>query len=149
MSLRTTVAAPFKEKGREYIPESEFVVALSINWDWFSPDQAKRLVDVAVGEGLLIRTDGDIVATFDPDAVSVPEGFTPDEELLRERSTFERVLDALTSEGIEKQEAVAAINRRQADLAVSIEAAAVLYAHRRGVDVQADAERARAELRGD
>lgn len=149
MSLRTTVAAPFKEKGREHIPESEFVVALSINWNWFSPDQAKRLVDVAVGEGLLVRADGDIVATFDPDAVAVPEGFSPDEELLRERSAFERVLDALTSEGIDKQEAVAAINRRQADLAVSIEAAAVLYAHRRGVDVQADAERARTELRGD
>lgn len=149
MSLRTTVAAPFKEKGREHLPESEFVVALSINWDWFSPDQAKRLVDVAVGEGLLARTDGDLVATFDPDEVVVPEGFAPDEEILRERSTFERVLDALTADGVDKQEAVAGINQRQADLAVSIEAAAVLYAHQRGVDVQADAERALAELRGD
>lgn len=149
MSLRTTVATPFKEKGRERIPESEFVVALSIDWDWFSPDQAKRLVDVAVGEGLLVRTDDDLVATFDADDVDVPEGFTPEEDLLRERSTFERVLDALTSDGVDKQEAVAAINRRQADLAVSIEAAAVLYAHRRGVDVQSHAERARAELRGD
>lgn len=149
MSLRTTAAAPFKEKGRESLPESEFVVALSINWGWFTPDQAKRLVDVAVGEGFLVRNDDDLVATFDPDEVTVPEGFTPDEELLRERSTFERVLDSITSTGVDKQEAVAAINRRQADLAVSIEAAAVLYAHGRGVDVRADAKRARTELRGE
>jgi len=38
--------------------------------------------------------------------------------------------------GHDKQEAVAAVNRLQSEVAVSVEAAAVLYAHGEGIDVQ-------------
>lgn len=146
MGLRTAVAAPFRSEGTTEMGESAFVVALSLDRDWFSPDQAKRLVDVAVGEGLLRREDGRLFATFDPGAVDVPEGFVPDEAVLQERSTFERVLDELLEADHEKQEAVAEINRLQSELAVTIEAAAVLYARRHGIDVDEHADRARTEL---
>ncbi|PSP80354.1 DUF2240 domain-containing protein [Halobacteriales archaeon QS_4_69_225] len=146
MSLKRAVAAPFREDGSRELGESAFVVALSLDRDWFSPDQAKRLVDVAASEGLLDRTDGHVRARFDPAAVELPEGFEPGEAILRERSTFERVLDALVEAGHEKQEAVAAVNGLQSELAVSVEAAAVLYAHRQGIDVGEAATAARAEL---
>jgi hypothetical protein len=126
--------------------ESAFVVALSLDRDWFSPDQAKRLVDVAASEGLLERVDGDLEARFDPQAVDIPDGFEPDESMLRARSTFERVLDALVEDGEEKQAAVATINGLQSELAVTIEAAAILHAHRRGIDVDGLAKSARSEL---
>jgi hypothetical protein len=146
MSLKRAVAAPFHEDGSRELGESAFVVALSLDRDWFSPDQAKRLVDVAASEGLLDRADGRVRARFDPAAVELPEGFEPGEAILRERSTFERVLDALVEAGHEKQEAVAAVNGLQSELAVSVEAAAVLYAHRQGIDVGEAATAARAEL---
>ena len=146
MSLRTAVAAPFREEGGTEMGESAFVVALSLDRDWFSPDQAKRLVDVAASEGLLERGDGTLKARFDPSETAVPEGFEPDESILRERSTFERVLGALVEAGEDKQKAVAAINGLQSELAVSVEAAAVLYAHRRGIDVDELASIARSEL---
>jgi hypothetical protein len=147
MSLRTAVAAPFRADGSRRMGESAFVVALSLNRDWFSPDQAKRLVDVAASEGLLHRVDGDLEAQFDPADTPVPEGFRPDESILRERSTFERVLGALVEAGEDKQSSVAAVNGLQSDLGVTIEAAAVLYAHRRGIDVAEHARSARSELR--
>lgn len=146
MSLRTAVAAPFREEGARKMGESAFVVALSLDRDWFSPDQAKRLVDVAASEGLLERADGDLVASFDPASTTVPEDFAPDESLLQERSTFERVLDELVESGTEKQDAVAGINQLQSELGVTIEAAAVLYAHEHGIDVDDHAATARAEL---
>lgn len=146
MSLRTAVAAPFREQGSREMGESAFVVALSLDRDWFSPDQAKRLVDVAASEGLLERADGQVVAQFDPQETTVPDGFRPDESILRERSTFERVLGELVEAGEEKQKAVAAINGLQSELGVTIEAAAVLYAHRQGIDVAEHAQRARSEL---
>jgi hypothetical protein len=146
MSLRRAVAAPFRSKGRERLAESEFVVALSLNRDWFSPDQAKRLVDVAASEGLLAREDGDLVVRFDADGERIPEEFGPDESILQERTTFQRILDALVEDGAEKQEAVAGINALQSELGVTVEAAAVLYAHRNGVDVSDAARRARSEL---
>lgn len=146
MSLRRAVAAPFQQRGVDSMSESEFVVALSLDRDWFSPDQAKTLVDVATGEGLLEREGDDVAAAFDAGAVEIPDGFVPDESVVQERSTFERVLDAVVEKGVEKQEAVASINRLQADLGVHIEAAAVLYARQQGVDVTPHVHRAWEEL---
>jgi hypothetical protein len=146
MSFEATVAVPFRERGSTRLGEGAFVVALANEHGWFTADQAKRLVDLAVGEGLLVRDGRYLVAEFDPRSVSVPDEFSPDESILRERSTFERVLDALVTAGIDKQEAVAGINARQRDLDVTIEAAAILYACGRDVDVTDAAARARAEL---
>ncbi|WP_435097222.1 DUF2240 family protein [Halorubrum sp. N11] len=135
MSLEVSVAVPFKQRATERLGEGEFVVALSLDRDWFSPDQAKRLVDVAVGRGLVAEEDGDLVARFDPADVTVPENFAPDDAILREQSTFETALDAIVAAGVEKQRAVAAINERQRALAVRIEAAAVLVAKEHGAPV--------------
>ncbi|MFB6116873.1 DUF2240 family protein [Halosegnis sp.] len=135
MSLRVAVAAPFRAAGDRRLAESSFVVALSLDRDWFSPDQAKRLVDVAASEGLLNREGEELVVSFNPEEVTVPDDFRPDESLLRERSTFERVLDACTDAGIDKQTAVAGINELQAEFAVTVEAAAIVFARRQGLDV--------------
>jgi hypothetical protein len=146
VSLEAAVAVPFKQEGRRRLGEGAFVVALSLDRDWFSPDQAKRLIDVAAGRGLIDREDGDLVATFDPGSVTVPEGFVPDESVLREQSTFERLLDAMVDAGVDKQAAVAAANRRQREFGVTVETAALLIARSRGVDVGPVADRVREEL---
>ena len=148
MSLEATVAVPFRQEGRERLGDGEFVVALSLDRDWFSPDQAKRVVDVALGRGLLEREDGKLVAQFDPEEVHIPEEFVPDADVLREQSAFEQVLEKLTAAGVEKQEAVAAINALQRDLGLTIEAAAVVYARRRGVDPGEAATAARGKVLG-
>lgn len=145
MSLEATVAVPFRQEGKERLGEGEFVVALSLDRDWFSPDQAKRVVDVALGRGLLAEEEGKLVAQFDPEDVRVPEEFTPDESILREQSAFEQTLDKLLTAGVEKQEAVATINSLQRDLGITIEAAAVVYARRQGVEVDEAAQKARAK----
>ncbi|GGL26478.1 hypothetical protein GCM10009037_07610 [Halarchaeum grantii] len=146
MSLRVAVGAPFVSEGRDRLGEHEFVVALSLDRDWMSPDQAKRLIDVATGEGLLTREDGDLVATFDTEAVTVPEEFTPDESLFRERSAFETALDALVADGAERQDAVAAVNALQRDLGVTADVAAVLHARREGLTVDDAAAKAAEDL---
>jgi hypothetical protein len=148
MSLRVAVAAPFKQKGRTRIAEQAFVVALSLDRDWMSPDQAKRLLAVATGEGLIERVDGELEATFDPDGVSIPEEFTPDASLFQERSAFERALDALVDADHDRQETVAAVNRLQQELGLTADVAAVVYARRHGVDVEGAAQKARADLQG-
>lgn len=149
MGLKVAVATPFKQEGKRELVESEFVVALSLDRGWYSPDQAKRLLDRADGEGLVERTGDAVRATFDPERVEVPESFSPDDSLLEERSPFERVLDALVAAGAEKQAAVAAINDLQSRLGVTVDAAAVVHARREGLDPSDTAARARADLRQD
>jgi hypothetical protein len=146
VSLKTTVAVPFRAAGTREMGEGEFVVALSLDRDWFSPDQAKRLVDVAEGRGLLAYENDDLRTTFDPATVSVPENFTPDADVLTEQSTFERVIDKLVAAGVDKREAVAAANERQSEAGVTLETAAVLVAREQGVSVSDAAAAARSEL---
>jgi hypothetical protein len=146
MSLRETVAAPFRREGTDRVGVNAFIVDLSLKRDWFTPDQAKRLVDIAASEGLVDREDDQLVAAFDPREVPVPEGFVPDEGVLQRRSTFEHVLDAVTATGVEKQTAVANVNRLQGECGLTLEAAAVLYARSVGVDVTDLADRALGEL---
>jgi len=149
MSLEVAVAAPFRQRGVDRMAENEFVVALSLDRDWFSPDQAKRLIDVATGRGLLERDENHLEVGFDIDAVEIPEGFVPDEEVIQERSPFEQTLAALVDDGMEKQAAVAGINSLQSELGVTIEAAAVVFARRNGVEVPQIAAQARDALGGD
>ena len=146
MSLRRTVAAPFRQRGVDQLRESEFVVALSLDRDWFSPDQAQRLVDAAVTEVLLERDDDAVTVTVDTGGVTGPDGVVPDESVIQQRSVFERVLGALLDAGVEKQDAVAGINQLQAELDIAVEAAALLYARRQGVAAERLADRAREEL---
>jgi len=146
MSLQVAVAVPFRQEGTDRLGEGAFVVALSLDREWFSPDQAKRLVDVAVGRGLLEKVDGDLVATFDLDAVDIPADYTPDTDILREQSTFEQLLDRMTDAGMAKQEAVAAANETQRRLGITLEAAAVLVATREGIAVDVAADAVRADL---
>lgn len=146
MSLRRAVTAPFRDRGVDRMTESEFIVALSLDRGWFSPDQAERLVALATSEGLLERNGDDVLPAFDTATVELPEAFEPDDDVLTRRSTFERLLDAVVDAGIEKRTAVAEINELQDELGVTIEAAAALYARRQGVDVSELARRAKAEL---
>ena len=146
MSLKTAVAAPYRQRGTERMAESEFVVALSLDRNWFSPDQAKSLVDVATSEGLLRREDDALVVTFDAAGTEIPDGFRPGEEILQSRSTFERVLDTVVDGGVEKQTAVAGINALQAELGLTLDAAAVVYARSEGVAVGDIATEVREEL---
>ncbi|GAA0192411.1 DUF2240 family protein [Halobaculum roseum] len=149
MTLEAAVAAPFRGAGTDRMGEGEFVVALSLDRDWFSPDQAKRLVDIATARGLLDEEGGDLRAQFDPAEVNVPADFAPDESILREQSTFEKAVDAVVADGMEKRDAVAAANRRQREAGVTLETAAVLVARERGVDVSDIADAAREELTAD
>ena len=146
MSLRATVAAPFKQEGKARIGEHEFVVALSLDRDWLSPDQAKRVIDIATGEGLVSRDDGDLIADFDLDSVEIPEDFSPDDSVFRERSAFERAVEAVEADGHEKREVVAAVNELQRELGVTADAAAIVYARRHGVDVSDAGDAAREGL---
>jgi len=146
MSLKTAVAAPFRQRGTDRMAESEFVVALSLDRNWFSPDQAKTLVDVATSEGLLQREDEALVVGFDAASTEIPDDFRPGEEILQSRSAFEQVLDTVVEGGVEKQTAVAGINRLQSELGVTLDAAAVVYARSEGVDVGSIGAEVREEL---
>jgi hypothetical protein len=153
MTLRPIVAYPFQKHGREAISTNDFVAALSLDRGWFDPAGAEQCLETAAAEGLLERTEDDeegaderVKATFEYAAVTVPEDLDPDPALLEPQSVFEGCVDRLVESGVEKREAVAGINRLQDDLALTVEAAAVVFTRRQSIAVADLATRARDEL---
>ncbi len=129
-----TVSAPFKRKGKDALKESEFVMALSFDLKWFTPDQAKKVVQEAEKAGL-IKREGDILRpSFELSSVEPPQGFKPDEE----RSLFDRLIERITVEtGMDKRRVIALINKKQDELSklVEIEVSAILVALENGVNM--------------
>lgn len=127
-----TVSAPFKRKGKDALKESEIVMALSFDLKWFTPEQAKKVVQEAEKTGLLKR-EGDIIRpAFELSSVEPPQGFKPDEE----RSLFDRIIERITAEtGMDKRKVIALINKKQDELSklVEIEVSAILVALEHGV----------------
>ncbi len=147
MGLRQVVAAPFKRAGASTVSESEFVVAISLHRDWFTPAQAKRVLELAEKQGLIERSEEEVTATFEPASVEVPAGFVPAEDVLSQPSVFEGILNALLAAGHDKRSTVAAINRRQQELGITLEAAAALHASENDVEVDNEIQEAARALR--
>lgn len=127
--LTYTVSMPFLRKGKDSLKDTEFVLALSIDLKWFTPEQARAVLADAEKSGL-IKREGDVISpTFDVSKVQIPSGFKP---LIGEKKTiFDRIIDRITSgTGIEKQKVAALINKKQDELSkqVLIEVSAILVA---------------------
>jgi len=129
--LTYTVSMPFKRKGKEALKDMEFVMALSIDLKWFTPEQAKSVLSEAQRSGLLKR-DGELVRpSFDISKIEIPSGFKPETVAIEKKTVFEKVIERIiTSTGIEKRKVVSMINKKQEELSkqVVIEVSAILVA---------------------
>lgn len=136
--LTYTVSMPFKRKGKEALKDMEFVMALSMDLKWFTPDQAKSVLAEAQRSGLLKR-DGELVRpSFDISRIEIPSGFKPETVAIEKKSVFEKVIERIiTSTGIEKRKVISMINKKQEGLSkqIVIEVSAILVAIENGVMV--------------
>lgn len=134
--LTYIVSMPFKRKGKEALKESEFVLALSIDLNWFNPEQAKTVLSDAEKSGLL-KKEGDIIRpSFDISRVELPSGFKPESSIFDKENMFDRIIDRIIiNSGIDKRKIIAQINKKQEELAkqVVIEVSAILVAIEHGV----------------
>lgn len=137
--LMSCLALVFKRKGKSVLSEKEFVFSVSMDYRWFTPKEAQRLLEVGLKSGLITRIDGLIKPTFDYKKVEIPINFKPSKKVLEEAkeepSLFPRILNRITTAGIPRREAVARINRIQERLGVDVEVAALAYAKEVGINI--------------
>jgi hypothetical protein len=134
--LTYTVSMPFKIKGKEVLKDMEFVMALSMDLKWFTPEQAKSVMAEAHMSGLLKR-EGDLIRpSFDISKIEIPSGFKPGSVAIEKKTIFEKIIERIiTSTGIEKRKVVSMINKKQEELSKQtvIEVSAILVAIENGV----------------
>ena len=133
-----SVSAPFKLKGKRKMPVSEFIFTLSLDLKWFSPDQARIVLEKAVKRGLLRQTNDTLEPVFDIESVSVPSDYTPDFRKIVEASPFDILIDRIMAKtGKERREIVAEINRKYEEYGGMLEVSviALVMAKELGVEI--------------
>ena len=119
--LKEAIASAFRSKGKSSMKRNELIMTLSYDLCMFSPEEAKRIVDLALEKGLLMG-DEELSPTFDLD----------------EKDVFDKIIDDIAERtGKSKREIIAMINKRQEELGnlLSVEVVALLIAKEVGIDV--------------
>lgn len=150
--LQNAIALLFKRKGREELSEKEFVLSASMDLRWFPPKDAQRLLQRGLEANLLESRAGFIRPTFDVNSVDVPRDFSPTAEVLetptaRSEALFLRLVDAIVAHTKSDRRAViASINAIQERMDIEVEVAALVAAHKSGVDIRPFLEAVAARL---
>lgn len=134
--LLFTVSIPFKRKGKDTMKESEFILVLSMDLNWFAPEQARNVLSEAKRTGLL-KVEQDILRpSFDLQNVEIPSGFKPQSDIFEKKTIFEKTIERIiVATGFEKRKVVSMINKKQEEMQkmVEIEISAILVALENGV----------------
>ncbi len=131
-----TVSMPFLRKGKETLKENEFLLALAIDLNWFTPESAKSVLIQAEKEGLIKREGGMVIPSFDLAKVDIPSGFRPG--IFEKKALFDRITERMIQvTGMEKRKVISLINKKQEELCklVEIEVSAILVALENGVQL--------------
>ena len=74
----------FKRSGKKEISFSEFYLTLSIDLNWFVPEDAKNLTKEMVKKGLLLEEKEKVTPGFDISNIKIPAGFRPSKQAFKE-----------------------------------------------------------------
>ena len=167
--LQKAVAVVFKRKGKKLLSEMEFVQVLAYEMRFsgpstgkLTPKDAQAILDQAKRAGLLSVSNDLLKATFDYADADISYNYYPDRAALMARTTEASTLDVgpkeqkaaslysrlitVISQGGQKREAVARVNKVQDKLAVDAEVAALVVARESGADILPFLEEARQEI---
>lgn len=89
------IAFLFKRSGKRELNASEIYLPLSMDLQWFSPNDAKAFVNKALQQKLLNKKDGLVTPNFDYENVVIPAGFRPSKQPLTERKEVEEKRDVV------------------------------------------------------
>ena len=67
----------FKRSGKIQLEKSEFYLTLSVDLNWFSPDEAKNFMRYVIKQNLLKEINTILEPNFDINNISIPFGYSP------------------------------------------------------------------------
>lgn len=138
--LETAIAQIFRKKGKASLAEKDFVFAASLDFGWFSPKEAQKMLEVSLENELLSIEDGQVKPTFDHKAIEIPKGFAPTAELLQTnvqpKGIFLKIVESISRKtNLPAKDLISQINQTQDRMGVEVEVAALIVARNFDVDV--------------
>jgi len=84
------IAFLFKRSGKSKLNFSDLYLTLSMNLNWFAPEDAKAFVNSALKQKLLTKKGESLQPNFDYDKIVVPVGFTPSKQVFEVKKVEKR-----------------------------------------------------------
>ena len=112
MTLRLTVAAPFRHTRKTEMRKNELVYYYALDRKWMSTEQANLLLKRAEEEGLLGLASGLYSPTFDISGLTLPVGFKPTSGIFERNDPVQDLIGRIArARSLEETDVVAEMNR--------------------------------------
>ena len=150
-------AAFFRNKGKNLISETEFLMAISLDFHWMPYGQAKQLLSILLSKGILVKNGELLKPTFEISEVEVPVAYRPSEALMSSLSKsapakteskpagdadlLPSMIAAAGEKGLEKRIFISEANSLSKKLGVDMLVAALIILRDEGVDITSYANR--------
>ena len=142
----TIIAFVFNRSGKTKIDYSKFYLTLSLDLNWFTPEDAKTFTNQAIKHELLIKKDDSVTPNFDITKTDIPTGFYPSKNLFQgkkpdikieeKKDVFERIIDKISKESkLEKKVLIENSAQIEKQRNISKEIAALLVGKENNVDL--------------
>jgi len=79
------IAFLFRRSGKEKMSFSELYLNLSMDLNWFSPEDAKKFLNDSIKNKLLIKEGDQVSLSFDINKIKIPVGFSPSKYVFSEK----------------------------------------------------------------
>jgi hypothetical protein len=102
------IAFLFKRSGKKELNFSDLYLTLSMELNWFTPEDAKKFLNQAIKNQLLNKKEEQVTPAFDYDKIDVPMGFQPTQKVFQEkkiekpREKKEKLLNVIVKELVQK-----------------------------------------------
>lgn len=137
MTLKITIAAPFKHTRKAGMRKNELVYYYALDRKWMSTDQANLLLNRAEEDGLIVQQNGILSPRFDVNEIIIPIGFKPTASVFERNDPVQELIARIAkTREIQETAVVSEMNRmikEQFDGNLLPAAALVLLAKKYGV----------------
>lgn len=126
----------FNRSGKSKLSYNEIYLTLSMQLNWFTPDDAKLFINQTIEEDLLKKEKDLLNPNFDYKNIVVPVGFTPSKMVFKEKTEIpkkkeneliKKILNILSEKTkVDKKEILSKIKKIEKEKNITLEVAALL-----------------------
>ena len=111
MTIRLTIAAPFKHTRKTGMRKNELVYYYALDRKWMSTEQANILLRRAEEDGLLRQENGVFSPRFDIAGIVIPIGFKPSSSIFERNDPLQNLIGRIVAaRNVQEVDVVAEMN---------------------------------------
>jgi hypothetical protein len=81
--IKNIISFIFRRSGKKKLKKTEFYLMLSIDLNWFSPNEANHFINLAVEKNLLKKINNTLEPNFEISNIKIPFGFFPNKNTFK------------------------------------------------------------------